>query len=67
MSIIKRVTKKEFYKVIGPLDVFPTIRNDYGSDFKNSAGIIKGYTIPYGDNPESSYKPHKEYFLMVPE
>jgi hypothetical protein len=59
-----KVDKKQFFDVVGPLDVHPSMQNDNFTDWKTRGGVVVGRSIPGWKNYYTNGKPiEKQYFL----
>lgn len=60
------VTKAQFFKVVGDLDVMPTTRNDFFTFWETKHRSNIGWSVPGWRNPSATpkrYALHNDYFL----
>lgn len=67
MSTLTKVTREQFFATVGKLDVHPSSRNvphthpEYGADWNDRYGIVRGVSIQRGPTPH--YKPDTDYYI----
>jgi hypothetical protein len=63
---MKKVTKEQFFEVIGPLDVHPSMQSPEFTEWKLRTGQIIGKSIPGWRNHYTNGKPtKKEYWVKT--
>ncbi len=61
---MKEVTKEQFFEVIGPMDVHPSIQEPNETHWKTKNGQIVGLTIPgWRNGYTDGKKTPRQYFL----
>jgi hypothetical protein len=63
---MKEVTKEQFFEVIGPMDVHPSMENPELTEWKTRSGIIIGLSVPGWRNSYTNGKPtEKQYWIQA--